>query len=230
MITSPPDVFVVIPAYNESKSLAAVAAPVAAAGYAVVVVDDGSQDDTWNVLETLPVRRLRHPINLGQGAALKTGMVYALRHDAKIVIHFDADGQHDYRQIPELIEPIEKGEADIVLGSRFLRAHDRNMVPSVKRAILRIGVLASWMASGMWLSDTHNGFRALSRRALETIRLHENGFAHATEILSEIRRNNLRCVERPVTISYSQYSMAKGQSTLNSLNIVIDLAMRRLFR
>jgi len=104
------------------------------------------------------------------------------------------------------------------------------MVPSVKRAILRIGVLASWMASGMWLSDTHNGFRALSRRALETIRLHENGFAHATEILSEIRRNNLRCVERPVTISYSQYSMAKGQSTLNSLNIVIDLAMRRLFR
>jgi glycosyltransferase involved in cell wall biosynthesis len=230
MITGRSEVFVVVPAYNESKSLAAVVEPVAAAGYTVVVVDDGSEDDTWTALRTLPARRVRHPINLGQGAALQTGMLYALRHDAKIAIHFDADGQHDYRQIPEMIAPIESGEADIVLGSRFLRAQDREMAPPVKRLILRIGILVSWMASGLRLTDTHNGFRALSRRALEKIRLHENGFAHATEILGEIRRNQLRYVERPVTIRYSEYSMAKGQSPWNSLNIVIDLVMRRLFR
>lgn len=230
MITSPAEVFVVIPAYNESESLAAVVEPVVAAGYTVVVVDDGSRDDTWKVLRTLPVRRVRHPINLGQGAALLTGMVYARQHDAKVVIHFDADGQHDYRQIRDLIAPIETGEADIVLGSRFLRAQDREMVPPAKRLILQIGILVSWMASGLRLSDTHNGFRALSRRAIESIQLHENGFAHATEILGEIRRNKLRHVERPVTISYSKYSTGKGQSPWNSLNIVIDLLMRRLFR
>jgi glycosyltransferase involved in cell wall biosynthesis len=157
-------------------------------------------------------------------------MAYARRRGAKIVVHFDADGQHDHRQIAEMTLPIERGEADIVLGSRFLRAEDVARVPWAKRLILRVGIVVSGVCSGVWLSDTHNGFRALSRRALDAIHLRENGFSHATEILSEIRTHRLRYVERPATIHYSRYSMEKGQKPLNSLNIAFDLLMRRVFR
>jgi glycosyltransferase involved in cell wall biosynthesis len=229
-LTGPAATFVVIPARNEAKSLAAVVPPLIPCGYTVVVVDDGSTDGTWQACAELPVVRIRHPFNLGQGAALETGMAYARRHGANIVVHFDADGQHDYRQIAEMTLPIERGEADIVLGSRFLRAPDRRRIPWLKRLILRSGIIVSGVFSGLWLSDTHNGFRALSRKALDAIRLHENGFAHATEILSQIRAHRLRCVERPVTVGYSRYSLAKGQSPLNSLNILVDLLVRRVFR
>lgn len=222
--------FVIVPAYNEARSLAVTLEPLVAAGYTVVAVDDGSTDETWQVLGGLPVVRLRHPINLGQGAALETGMAYARRHRAWMAVHFDGDGQHDYRQIADLTQPIESGEADIVLGSRFLLPEDRARVPSLKRFVLRIGIVVSGVCSGVWLSDTHNGFRALSRRALGAIRLRENGFAHATEILSEIRAHRLRYVERPVTIHYSPYSLEKGQSPLNAFNIVFDLLTRRVLR
>jgi glycosyltransferase involved in cell wall biosynthesis len=222
--------FVIVPAYNEAKSLASTIRPLVLCGYTVVVVDDGSSDGTWQACWELPVVRIRHPLNLGQGAALETGMTYARRHGAKIVVHFDADGQHDYRQIEDMTLPIDRGEADVVLGSRFLRAEDSERVPWLKRLILRSGIVVSGVCSGLWLSDTHNGFRALSRKALDAIRLREDGFAHATEILSEIRTHRLRCVERPATVHYSRYSMEKGQSPLNSLNIVVDLLMRRVFR
>lgn len=221
---------IIVPAYNEARSLPSTLGPLLRQGHSIVVVDDGSTDDTWQVLATLPVVRIRHSLNLGQGAALETGMAYARRHEARAVVHFDADGQHDYKQIPEMLEPIESGEADVVLGSRFLRPEDCARVPWVKRVILRIGIVVSWICSGVRLSDTHNGFRALSRRAIEAIRLREDGFAHATEILAEIKRHRLKYVERPVAVRYSDYSKAKGQSSVNALNIVIELFVRKLFQ
>ena len=195
-----------------------------------MVVDDGSTDQTWEVLQTLPVHALRHPVNLGQGAALQTGMDYALHCGAEMVVHFDADGQHVAEQIINLLRPIRLGQADAVFGSRFLREADRNLVPRTKRLVLRAGSLISGLLTGVWLRDSHNGFRALSRKSLHQILLHENGYAHATEILGQVRRTGFGYLEVPATVRYSDYSISKGQSLLNGFNIVFDLVLGRLFR
>jgi len=156
-------------------------------------------------------------------------MAYARSHDAAAAVTFDADGQHDAAQIPRLLAPIISGEADVVLGSRFLDPHDARLVPPLRRLILKGGIAVNGLFTGVWLTDAHNGFRALSRRALEQIRLRENGFAHATEILEELRRTGLRYQEVPTRVTYSGYSRAKGQSSLNCLGILFDLALRRVF-
>jgi glycosyltransferase involved in cell wall biosynthesis len=149
---------------------------------------------------------------------------------ARIVVHFDADGQHKPELIGRLLAPIRSGECDVVLGSRFLDSYDRSQVPFLRRLLLKGGVCVSGLFSGLWLTDTHNGLRALSRTAAERIDLTENGFAHATEILELIRKSGLRYREVPVTIRYTEQSLAKGQSTLNGLNILLDLIIARLFR
>jgi polyprenyl-phospho-N-acetylgalactosaminyl synthase len=220
-------VLVIVPAYNEGRVIMDTVERLLAAGYRVVVVDDGSSDETAEV-RRLPIVYLRHPVNLGQGAALQTGMTYALRAGAEIAVHFDADGQHDCGQIGHLIAPIVEGKADVVFGSRFLRQQDRAQVPWKKRILLRGGILISWAMTGMLLSDTHNGFRAMSRRALERVQLQENGFAHATEIMQRVREGGVRYVEVPITISYSEYSQQKGQRLSGSLSILFDLIMAKL--
>jgi glycosyltransferase involved in cell wall biosynthesis len=224
-----PLVMVIVPAYNEGRVLKATIELLLETGYTIVVVDDGSKDDT-SVIRDLPVVYIRHPVNLGQGAALQTGMVYALRAGADVAVHFDADGQHDPGQINRLVAPILHGFADVVLGSRFLRRQDARMVPWQKRILLRGGIWVSWMMTGIRLSDAHNGFRALSRRALERIHIHENGFAHATEILQRIREGKLTYAEVPITVLYSEYSKQKGQRVWNSLNILFELLLSRMMR
>ena len=223
------DVFVVIPAYNEGTVIRSTVTNVLNRGYTVVVVDDGSAVPVERFLVGLPVYRLRHSINLGQGAALRTASDFAILKGARIIVHFDADGQHDPALIERLIAPIRSGNADVALGSRFLTESDSHEVPVTKRVLLKAGVFVSWVFTGMWLSDAHNGFRALSRVAAEKIRLEESGFAHATEILELVRRSGLKWAEVPVTIRYTDYSRAKGQSVFNSFNILIDLMLRRLF-
>ena len=220
-------VLVIVPAYNEGRVITDTVERLLAAGYQVVVVDDGSSDETAEV-GRLPIAYLRHPVNLGQGAALQTGMTYALRAGAEIAVHFDADGQHDCGQIERLIAPIVDGQADVVFGSRFLRQQDREQVPWKKRILLRGGILVSWAMTGMLLSDTHNGFRAMSRRALERVQLQENGFAHATEIMQRVREGGMQYVEVPITVSYSAYSQQKGQRLSGSLSILFDLIMAKL--
>jgi glycosyltransferase involved in cell wall biosynthesis len=220
-------VLVIVPAFNEGKAVKTTVEHLLAAGYRVVVVDDGSSDDTAEVRH-LPIVYLRHAVNLGQGAALETGMIYALRAGTDIAVHFDADGQHDCAQIERLTAPIVEGKADVVFGSRFLRKEDRAQVPWRKRILLRGGILISWAMTGMLLSDTHNGFRAMSRRALERVHLQENGFAHATEIMQRVREAGMRYSEVPITITYSEYSEKKGQRLSGSLSILFDLIMAKL--
>jgi len=222
-------VLVLVPAYNEGPAIRTTVERLLAAGHRVVVVDDGSCDETGAVRD-LPIAYLRHAINLGQGAALQTGMTYALRSGADMVVHFDADGQHDCSQIERLLLPILEGRADVVFGSRFLRKEDAAQVPLSKRVMLRAGILVSWFMTGVLLTDTHNGFRALSRRALENVQLQENGFAHATEILQRVREARLKYVEVPITITYSTYSKHKGQKLSGSFSILFDLIMARLSR
>ena len=225
-----PSVFVIVPAYNEAQVIRSSLRPLLERNCTVVVVDDGSSDDTWQILQEMPVVALHHRMNLGQGAALQTGMSYALRHGAEFIVHFDADAQHRVEDIDVLLEPVVNGEADVALGSRFLRKEDTAAVPPTRRLVLRLAVLVNGLMTGVWLTDAHNGLRAMSHDAASCIYLYENRMAHASEILSQIRRAHLVYVERPTTIIYSEYSKAKGQSSWNGIRIVIDLVLRRIFR
>jgi glycosyltransferase involved in cell wall biosynthesis len=222
-------VFLVMPVYNEQAVIEATLRPLIASGYRIVVVDDGSSDGTWAILGRLPVYRLRHHINLGQGAALQTGTSFAVQQGAAIVVHFDADGQHRMEDIAELVAPLRAGEADIVFGSRFLRRADRESVPPTRRLLLRGAIIVNRLLTGMRLTDAHNGLRALNRHAASQIVLRENRFAHASEILVQVRQRRLRYVERPTRIVYSAYSLGKGQKIWNSVNIVLDMLLRRVF-
>jgi glycosyltransferase involved in cell wall biosynthesis len=137
------DVYVVVPAYNEEAAITKTLSMLLSSGYRIVVVDDGSKDDTWNVVCKYPVYALRHPINLGQGAALQTGMSFALQQGAKIIVHFDADGQHRVEDIDTLIEPLRQGEVEDVLGSRFLRTQDIQAIPRARRTCCEVPGLST---------------------------------------------------------------------------------------
>lgn len=229
-LAHPEEVFVIIPSYNEGSVLKKTLVHLIQQGYSIVVVDDGSIDNTGQTLKGLPIYYLQHPINLGQGAAIQTGMTFALGQGAKWIVHFDADGQHRSQDIPVLLKPLLEEKADVALGSRFLRWQHKKAVPWAKRLLLQTAVWVNGVLTGLWLSDAHNGLRALSRTAAQKIQLKENGFAHATEIMNQIRRLKLRYIEIPTKIRYTEYSQAKGQSIWNAFNILIDLLLRGIFR
>jgi glycosyltransferase involved in cell wall biosynthesis len=218
--------FIVIPAYNEEKTIRQVVTTVLQSYTEVVVVDDGSTDGTWQALDGVGVHRLHHVLNRGQGAALQTGFDYALIHGADIIVTFDADGQHRVEDIATLVQPIHRGEADVVLGSRFLGRAEN--IPWHRRAMLRGAVRMTRYLAGIQVSDTHNGLRALSRTAATRIHLSMDRMAHASEILEIIGRERLRYVERPVTISYTARSLQKGQSTWDVIGLLFKLIEGRL--
>jgi glycosyltransferase involved in cell wall biosynthesis len=222
----PSEVFVVVPCYNEGPVIADVLAGLCAHCPNVVAVDDGSSDATWDRLRESPAVALRHVVNLGQGAALQTGLTYALRAGAKYVVTFDADGQHQVEDLARLLAPVVEGRADVALGSRFLGAAVD--MPLSKRLVLRAAVAFTRVAGGIRLTDTHNGLRALTADAARKLPITQNRMAHASEILHNIVECELRYVEVPVTIRYTEWSRAKGQSIFNAVNILFDLAVRRL--
>lgn len=223
-------VFVIIPCYNENLQIRNTVQHLLNKGYSIVVVDDASIDNTSRSIEDFPVFLLKHEINLGQGAALQTGMEFALAEGADIIVHFDADGQHNPEEIPTLVQPVLDDLADVVLGSRFLRKEDRKLIPVGRRIILQLAIQANRLFSGIKLSDAHNGFRVLNRNAAMQIRLQENRMSHATEILQQIRKHKLRYLEVPTHIKYTEYSRNKGQSSLNSINILFDLILKSIMK
>lgn len=216
---------VVIAAYNEEKKVGKVVNDVSKYVDMVVVVDDGSKDKTANVIKNKKAVILKHPINLGQGAALQTGFDYAKRFNPKVVVTFDADGQFLSKEVPRIIKPILDGKVDVVLGSRFL-GKTINM-STARKYILKLGILFTWIFSEIKLTDTHNGFRALSNRALNKIEITQNRMAHASEIIDQIKTKELSYVEVPVTVKYDDYSKAKGQSSLNSVKILLELISKK---
>jgi len=219
---------VIIPCYNEAVVIRHTVTQVLDAGYEVAVIDDGSEEDILQQLDDLPIHYLRHAVNLGQGAALQTGMQYALEQGVEIVIHFDADGQHQAEDIDIMVEPIRSGQVDVVLGSRFMNTNHAQSVPFNRKLLLQMARYTNLLFTGLWLTDAHNGFRALSRKAMQTIRITENKMAHATEILRQIKTHKLTYCERPTRVVYTEYSKKKGQSLWNAVNIFIDLILNRV--
>jgi polyprenyl-phospho-N-acetylgalactosaminyl synthase len=221
-------VHVVIAAYNEGAVISRVVADVRHAGYPLVVVDDGSRDDTAEIAAAAGAEVVRHPFNLGQGAALQTGIDHALANGAEFVVTFDADGQHRVSEIPRLTDALIRERADFALGSRFLGQAPN--LPPLRRLMLRAATLFTRLTTGLQVTDTHNGLRAMTRRGAAAIRLCQNRMAHASEFLSQIGSSGLRYVERPVTIEYTAYSLAKGQNIRDAVLILLDLFARRLYR
>ena len=221
-------VYVVIPAYNEAPVVSRVVAEVGRVGYAVVVVDDGSRDATADAAHAAGAAVVSHPFNLGQGAALQTGIDYALAQEAEVIVTFDADGQHRVSDISRLTKTLLQEHADFALGSRFLGQAPN--LPPLRRALLRAATVFTRLTTGLQVTDTHNGLRAMTRRGAAAIRLRQNRMAHASEFLSQIAASGLRCVERPVTIEYTAYSLAKGQKLRDAVLILLDLFARRLYR
>ncbi|MDR2348392.1 MAG: glycosyltransferase family 2 protein [Bifidobacteriaceae bacterium] len=221
------DLWVVVPVYNEARVLERTLADLTARFPHVCVVDDASTDRSAAIAAAFfdrGVRLVAHPVNLGQGAGLQTGFEYALRDPLMArLVTFDADGQHLVSDAVDLARRLGDG-FDVVLGSRFLGRAPR--MGRLKRLVLRAAVAYTNFSTGLRLTDTHNGLRALDRRAVEAMGLSQPGMAHATEILERIKAAGLSHTEAGVEIRYSDYSRAKGQSLLNSVNILVDLLMR----
>jgi glycosyltransferase involved in cell wall biosynthesis len=221
-------VYVVIAAYNEAEVIARVVAGVERDGYQVVVIDDGSRDDTAGAARAAGATVISHPLNLGQGAALQTGIEYALAQAADVIVTFDADGQHRPADIGRLVAALAQERADFVLGSRFLGQSPR--LPPLRRLLLRAATVFTRLSTGLQLTDTHNGLRAMTSRGARAIHLRQNRMAHASELLSQIGSSGLRYAERPVTVEYTAYSLAKGQHMRDAIFILLDLFARRLYR
>ncbi|MDR2565854.1 MAG: glycosyltransferase family 2 protein [Bifidobacteriaceae bacterium] len=221
------DLWVVVPVYNEAPVLERTLADLTARFPHVCVVDDASTDPSRLIAEAFfgqGVRLVRHPVNLGQGAALQTGFEYVLGDPLMArVVTFDADGQHLVSDAVQLARRLSEG-FDVVLGSRLLgRAPNMGRF---KRLVLKAAVAYTNFSTGLKLTDTHNGLRAMSRAAVAAMNLTQPGMAHATEVIERIKQEKLAFTEAGVEIHYSDYSRSKGQSLLNSVNILVDLLVK----
>lgn len=220
--------WVVVPAYNEAQSIGQVVGSLRAEGYPVVVVDDGSTDETGNAARAAGAIVLRHDLNLGQGGALQTGILFCLESGAKWICTFDADGQHCVADVAKIWDCLVTRNLDIVLGSRFL-GNSIGMQPA-RKLLLKAAILFTRLHSGLKLTDAHNGLRMMTSQAASRLQLRQMRMAHASEFIDEVVRRDLRYCEFPVTILYTDYSKAKGQSGMGSLRVLVDLIVGRMMR
>jgi polyprenyl-phospho-N-acetylgalactosaminyl synthase len=220
------DTVVIVRVYNEAPVVRGVISELVEAGLRVIAVDDASTDNSAQEIDAAGALRISHPINLGAGGALQTGYEAALRFtDATCIGCFDADGQHQLDDLLGMIELFRQGY-DVVMGSRFLDA--KTEMSPARRAMLRLAAKVMNRRAGTKLTDAHNGLRLISRDVASSIRLSATGMAYASELEEQLTKPGLRVVEFPVHILYTEYSMAKGQPLLNSVNILADTIAHRV--
>lgn len=222
--------YIVIAAFNEEKNIGTTIAELQSHGYRkIVVVDDGSRDGTAAAARKAKATVVAHPINRGQGAALRTGIEYALSRNAKRIVTFDADGQHDPEDIPKLLAPIDAGTCHVTLGSRFLvKSGD---IPLSRRILLKGSVLIIFLFYGALMSDAHNGIRAMTDRAARAIEIRSDRMEHASEIIDHIVRKKIPYKEIPVTIRYTSQSLEKGEgSYMGAIRVLRKMILRKFIR
>ena len=223
------EVCVIIPVYNEGQVIKDTIEGVLKKYPYVVCVNDGSTDNSLDQIKQTNALVVDHPINMGQGAALQTGIEFALQFESfKYFVTFDADGQHSIKDVEVMVKVMTEQTVDIVVGSRFL-GEAVNIKP-LKKVILKLAVKFTNHFSGVRLTDTHNGLRVINRRFAEVINISMPGMAHASELIDKMGRGNWKYKEVPVKIIYTDYSKAKGQSMLNSINIFTDIILSRTKR
>jgi UDP-N-acetylglucosamine---dolichyl-phosphate N-acetylglucosaminyltransferase len=221
-------IIIVIPAYNEERSIIAVIRGLKQQGFArLIVVDDGSSDRTSELARQEGVILLRHILNRGLGGALGTGISAALRLGAELIVTFDADGQHDPNDIGRLLDPIENGEADVVIGSRLL---DPIGMPYPRRLANWIANIVTYLLFRIWTTDSQSGLRAFSRQAAARMQLLTSGMEVSSEIIAETVKNRLQWKEVPVQAIYTDYSLSKGQSFTVGMRTLMRLILAKMRR
>lgn len=222
----------VIPAYNEASRVGNVVAAALKYVDTVIVVDDGSTDDTSHAAEHAGACVVRHSQNGGAGAATMTGIEAARRMGATAVVTLDADEQHDPADIPRLLEPVKRDEADIVFANRFGIRPDGigNRIPSVRRLFNAIGNLVTLVATGKWVQDSQSGYKVFGPKALAQVDLRMSGFEFCTEIVREAVQHKWRISQIPTKVLYSEYTLAKGQSFGNGVKTALKILLRSFLR
>ena len=220
---------VVIPAFNEApaifKTLTSLKKTLkTVAKFDILVIDDGSTDGTAEKAQKARVKVLRHGLNRGLGGALGTGLAYAKRKSYDLVVTFDADGQHDPKDIAKVAAPIENNKADLVIGTRT--KSKAGQMPLDRILITRVSNLVTWFLFGIWTSDSQSGFRAFSKKALDCIEIKTEGMEVSSEIFSEVKKHRLKVAEIPIRVIYTAYSRSKGQDNLNAFNVLVKLLLR----
>lgn len=227
--TQHPDVWVIIPAFNEATVIGAVITAVRTVFDHVVCVDDGSTDGTGEIARHAGAHLVRHPINLGQGAAIQTGVEYARRQPgAQAFATFDADGQHRINDLAAMVDRLGANDVDVVIGTRFGRplASPASRPPLLKRVVLQTAARLSRRGRRLGLTDTNNGLRVFNKKVADGLNITMNGMSHANEFVMLIAENHWRVVETPVQVLYTEYSKSKGQPLLNGVNIIFDGFLR----
>ena len=218
-------VCVIVPFYNEEEVIEKVLTELISNNYQVLAVDDGSTDNSNEIARKMNCVLLKHPSNFGQGAALQTGISFAiLNPKIKYFVTFDSDGQHQVSNINYVLKPLVNGETDFVFGTRF--QDDKTKFPFLKRIVLKAAIKYTQLSTGVAITDTHNGFRAFNKSAANKINLNFSGMTHASEFVEKAGQSGLRIKEVPVHILYTKYTKRKGQSLWNTINILTDLFLR----
>ncbi|MBA4504183.1 glycosyltransferase family 2 protein [Corynebacterium sanguinis] len=223
------DTWLVIPCYNEGPVIQEVIEHARETFPNVVAVNDGSKDNSAAAIRAAGAHLVNHPVNLGQGAAIQSGVEYArAQPGARYFVTFDADGQHQVKDVVRMISRLRREPLDIVVGTRFA-GQDNTQVPWIKRVVLKTVVMLSPRTRRLGLSDAHNGLRAFTKKVADEMNIRMNGMSHASEIVAMIDTMGWRVAEEPVDILYTEYSMSKGQSLINGVNILADgIVARRL--
>jgi len=205
---------IILPAYNEAKAIGPVMQKLQNfvkkendLVIEIVVIDDGSTDQTFQICQTFNVTVLHHIINRGLGGALATGIEYAKMHNFDFALTMDSDGQHD-----------------IVIGSRMM---GQKGMPKDRLIINFTSNVFTYILFGFWTTDSQSGFRGFNRKALGFINVKTQGMEVSSELFTEIKKHNLKLLEVPISVIYTEYSRNKGQSNLNSLNVVVKLLLRK---
>jgi glycosyltransferase involved in cell wall biosynthesis len=220
--------WIVIPAWREEKVVRGVVERLRTVCPGIVLVDDGSGDATGAEALAGGAVVLTHAVNLGQGAALQTGIDFALLQGAEYVFTFDADGQHSPEALETMARVMAETGAEVVLGSRWLGTVES--IPPMRKLVLRAAVVFTRFQAGLKLTDTHNGLRLFTRSAAGRIRITQPRMAHASELLEQIHRLGLRFAEAPVRISYTEYSLEKGQKLSGLFQVLLDIFYERWTR
>jgi polyprenyl-phospho-N-acetylgalactosaminyl synthase len=225
ILTDTRDVWIVVPAFNEAGVIGDVITDLRSVFTQVVCVDDGSDDGTGDIALRAGAHLVRHPVNLGQGAAIQTGVEYARRRPgAQVFATFDADGQHRVKDLVAMIDRLGAGDVDVVIGTRFGPGVSRP--PLLKRLVLRTAARLSPRGRRLGLTDTNNGLRVFNKTVADRLDITMSGMSHATEFIMLIDENRWRIAEEPVEVLYTDYSKSKGQPLLNGVNIIFDGFLR----
>lgn len=222
-------VAVIVPVFNEGKVITTVLDNLKKDFHNIICVDDGSTDKSPILIDQANVFLIKHPINMGQGAALQTGIEFARQYNKnEYFVTFDADGQHNTNDLKNMVKEISKNEYDIILGSRFLG--ETKGLNKLKKIILKLATWFTVATSGLKLTDTHNGLRVFNKKVADEIQITMSDMSHASEILEIISKNKYTYKELPVTIEYTDYSKDKGQTLFNAVNIGFDTLLRKFFK